>query len=57
MYSPTPDILYFSTKNKIEVFKPHELETIKSGTLRILSEVGVYFPQQKSPLDLRRSRR
>jgi len=48
MYSQTPDIISFSTRNKIEVFKPSELEKIKNGTLQILFEVGTYFPSKKA---------
>jgi trimethylamine--corrinoid protein Co-methyltransferase len=48
MYSFTPDIISFSSRNKMEVFRPSELETIKNGTFRILSEVGVYFPSDKA---------
>ena len=48
MYSQTPDIISFSSRNKMEVFKPSELETIKNGTFRLLSEVGVYFPSAKA---------
>jgi len=48
MYSQTPDIISFSSGNKIEVFKPSELEIIKNGTFRRLSEVGVYFPSDKA---------
>ena len=48
MYSFTPDIISFSSKNKMEVFRPSELETIKNGTFQLLSEVGVYFPSDKA---------
>lgn len=44
MYSHTPDIIPFSSKNTMDVFKPPELEKIQHGTLRLLDDVGVYFP-------------
>jgi len=48
MYSNTPDIISSSSHHKIEVLNISELETLKNGTLRILSEMGVYFPSQKA---------
>jgi trimethylamine--corrinoid protein Co-methyltransferase len=48
MYSETPDIIPFSTANKMEVLSPSELEKIKNGTLHLLSAVGVYFPSDKA---------
>ena len=48
MVSETPDTIQFSTSNKMEVLNPAELETIKNGTLHLLSTVGVYFPSQKA---------
>jgi len=48
MYSQTPDIIPFSSRNKMRVFKPSDLETIQNGTLRLLSETGVYFPSDRA---------
>jgi trimethylamine--corrinoid protein Co-methyltransferase len=48
MYSETPDIFSISSHNKINVLSESELESIKSGTLELLSEVGVYFPSKKA---------
>jgi trimethylamine--corrinoid protein Co-methyltransferase len=48
MFSETPDIIAFSSKNKMEVLSSLELETIKNGTYHILSTVGVYFPSDKA---------
>ena len=48
MYSETPDIIPFSSKNKKEVLSPSELETIRNGTLHLLSSVGVIFPSNKA---------
>jgi trimethylamine--corrinoid protein Co-methyltransferase len=47
-YSETPDILSISTHHKIEVLNASELESLKNGTLQLLSEVGVYYPSQKA---------
>ena len=47
-YSDTPDILSISTHHKIEVLNASELESLKNGTLQLLSEVGVYYPSQKA---------
>jgi trimethylamine--corrinoid protein Co-methyltransferase len=48
MFSETPDIISISTHHKIEVLSASELDTLKNGTLQLLSEVGVYFPSQKA---------
>ena len=48
MYTQTPDIISFPSTHKIDVLSTSELEKIKSGTLQILSEVGVYFPSDKA---------
>ncbi|MCP4422773.1 MAG: hypothetical protein GY805_39695, partial [Chloroflexi bacterium] len=48
MFSKTPDIVSVSSHHKIEVLSPSELETLKSGTLQLLAEVGVYYPSQKA---------
>ena len=47
-FSETPDIISISTHNKINVLSPSEVETLKNGTLRLLSEVGVYYSSQKA---------
>ena len=46
-YSDTPDIVPIPTHPK-EVLSPSQLETMKDGTLHLLSEVGVHFPSQKA---------
>lgn len=48
MYSTTPDIISFSSANRIQVLSHSEMETIKNGTLHLLSEVGVHFPSNKA---------
>ena len=48
MYSQTPEIIPFSSRNKMAVFKPSELDTIRNGTFRLLYETGVYFPSDKA---------
>jgi trimethylamine--corrinoid protein Co-methyltransferase len=48
MPSETPDIFSISSHNKINVLSESELETIKNGTLELLSEVGVSFPSKKA---------
>ena len=48
MYSETPDIISISSHHKIDVLSTVELETLKNGTLQLLSDVGVYFPSQKA---------
>ncbi|MFC2028600.1 trimethylamine methyltransferase family protein [Chloroflexota bacterium] len=48
MYSETPDILSISSHHKIDILSPSEIEELKTGTLKILSEVGVHFPSKKA---------
>ena len=48
MFSETPDILSISSHNKINILSESELETIKNGTLQLLSEVGVYFRSENA---------
>lgn len=48
MHSETPDIISISSHHKIEVLSAAELETIKEGTLQLLSDVGVFYPTQKA---------
>jgi len=47
-YSETPDIVSISSHHQIEVLSPAELETLKNGTLQLLSDVGVYYPSQEA---------
>jgi trimethylamine--corrinoid protein Co-methyltransferase len=47
-YTNTPDIVTISSHNRVDVLKPTQIESLKNGTLRILSEVGVYFPSEKA---------
>lgn len=46
MHSETPDIIPVPTSNKLDVFTPTDLDTIKKSTLKLLSEVGVLFPSK-----------
>ncbi len=39
MFSETPDIISISSHHKIEVLSASELESVKNGTLQLLSEV------------------
>jgi len=48
MHSETPDIISISSHHKIEVLSASELDSLKNGTLQLLSEVGVYYPSQKA---------
>jgi trimethylamine--corrinoid protein Co-methyltransferase len=48
MYSKTPDIVSFPTSFRSELLAQAELDTLKSGTLRLLDEVGVFFPSRKA---------
>ena len=47
-HSPTPDIIAFSSHHQLEILNSSELETLKSGTLQLLADVGVYFPTEKA---------
>ena len=47
-YSETPDIISISTHHKLDILSVSELETLKNGTLQLLSDVGVHFPSQKA---------
>jgi trimethylamine--corrinoid protein Co-methyltransferase len=42
----TPDIVSFPTRFREELLTPTQLETLRSGTLRLLDEVGVHFPSR-----------
>jgi trimethylamine--corrinoid protein Co-methyltransferase len=48
MPSETPDIISISSHHKLNVLSESELETLKNGTLQLLSEVGVHFPTKKA---------
>jgi len=48
MHSETPDIISISSHHKLNVLSESELETLKSGTLQLLSEIGVHFPTKKA---------
>jgi trimethylamine--corrinoid protein Co-methyltransferase len=48
MYSKTPDIISIAAHHKINVLSASELQTLKNGTLQLLSEVGVYYPSQEA---------
>ena len=48
MYSETPDILSISSHHKIQVLNPSQLESLKKGTMEILSDVGIKYPSQKA---------
>jgi trimethylamine--corrinoid protein Co-methyltransferase len=47
-FSPTPDIISFSSHNKIEILSPKEVDTLKKGTYKLLAEVGVHYPSEKA---------
>lgn len=44
MYSETPDIIPFSSPIKFEVLSRAQIEVLKQGTLKLLTDVGVRFP-------------
>ena len=48
MYTETPDIISISSHHKLEVLNTTELEMLNNGTLRLLSDIGVYFPSKKA---------
>jgi trimethylamine--corrinoid protein Co-methyltransferase len=48
MYSETPDIIPFPLPFKSELLTQAQLESIQSGTLRLLDEVGVHFPSRRA---------
>jgi trimethylamine--corrinoid protein Co-methyltransferase len=48
MYSETPDIISISSHHKINILSSYELETLRAGTLQLLSEVGVHYPTPKA---------
>jgi len=50
MFSKTPDLLAFSTKDKRQVLSQSQLDTLKTGTYQILEEVGVRFPIVSLPI-------
>jgi trimethylamine--corrinoid protein Co-methyltransferase len=47
-FSETPDIISISSHHNIDILSSAELDKLKSGTLQLLSEVGVYYPSQKA---------
>jgi trimethylamine--corrinoid protein Co-methyltransferase len=47
-YSETPDIISISSRHKIEILSPSEIDTLKKGTYQLLADVGVYYPSKKS---------
>ncbi|MCK4789964.1 MAG: trimethylamine methyltransferase family protein, partial [Desulfobacteraceae bacterium] len=48
MYSKTPDILVFPSTSKQAVLSQSQLDDLKTGTLRLLKDVGVRFPSPKA---------
>jgi trimethylamine--corrinoid protein Co-methyltransferase len=48
MYSTTPDIIPIKSPLKPKLFTDNELTTLKESTLRLLDEVGVHFPSERS---------
>ena len=48
MRSETPNIIPFVSPFKTELLTRTQLETLKTGTLRLLEEVGVHFPSQRA---------
>ncbi len=48
MYTETPAIVPFPSPLRWEPLSSAQLETLKSGTLHLLAEVGIHFPSQKA---------
>jgi trimethylamine--corrinoid protein Co-methyltransferase len=48
MFTPTPDIIPFTSPFKSELLTLDQLETLKAGTLQLLEEVGVHFPSAQA---------
>jgi trimethylamine--corrinoid protein Co-methyltransferase len=48
VHSETPDIIPFSASHKRDLLTPAQLDTLKAGTLHLLSEVGVRFPSRRA---------
>jgi trimethylamine--corrinoid protein Co-methyltransferase len=47
-YSITPDIISISSRNKIEILSPSEIDNLRKGTYQLLAEVGVSYPSKKA---------
>ncbi len=47
-YSKTPDIFSISSHQKIDVLSTSELDVLKSGTMQLLKDTGVYYPSRKA---------
>jgi len=47
-YSSTPDIISFSSHNKIEIMGPKEIDKLKKATYQLLAEVGVCYPSEQA---------
>ena len=47
-YSTTPDIISFNVSEKRKIQSDRQLKILKEGTLRILEEIGVYFPNKRA---------
>jgi trimethylamine--corrinoid protein Co-methyltransferase len=48
MYSETPDIQAFSTKQRVDVLTAAQIKTLQEGTLHLLQDVGVHFPSLRA---------
>ena len=47
-YSQTSDIISIPSDRKMDILSNSEIESLKNGTLQLLSDVGVYYPSQKA---------
>ena len=45
-FSPTPDIISFSSHNKIEIMGPKEIDKLKKASYQLMAEVGVCYPSE-----------
>ena len=48
MFSETPELKTFKPLFKRKLFSKDQLDSLKNGTLRLLSETGIHFPNQKA---------
>ncbi|UCF94327.1 MAG: trimethylamine methyltransferase family protein [Desulfobacterales bacterium] len=48
MYSPTPDIIAFTSPFRKALLSPQQIQRLKNGTLLVLEEVGIQFPSHRA---------
>ncbi|MFC2029961.1 trimethylamine methyltransferase family protein [Chloroflexota bacterium] len=48
MHSKTPDIVPFPSPFRAGLLTQDQLETLKTGTLQLLDEVGIHFPSRRA---------